>query len=107
MLTGLGLLHQYAHIAPYAPTGTVAWAGRTVERILEVSTFPNISDQAERLAALATPLGDAEAVELLCGDCPFYHPEREEQLECGSFRILKRLLERGELTPAQIVAACR
>ncbi len=80
---------------------------RTDERILEVCTFPHISDQAERLAAIAAPLGDAETVELLCSDCPFYHPEREEQLECGSFRILKRLLERKELTAAQIVAACR
>jgi hypothetical protein len=72
-----------------------------------VPGFPHISGQAQRLAALATPLSDDDAVELLCSDCPFYHPEREEQLECGSFLILRRLLERGVLTPAQLVDACR
>ena len=32
--------------------------------------------------------------ELLCGDCPFYHHGEEETEECGSFRLLKALLER-------------
>jgi hypothetical protein len=33
--------------------------------------------------------------ELLCGDCPFYHHGEEENEECGSFLLLKALLERG------------
>jgi len=70
-------------------------------------SFPHIAERADHLSALTTPLTPDEAVELLCSDCPFYHPDREEQLECGSFLILKRLLERGVLTPAQIVAVCR
>jgi hypothetical protein len=32
--------------------------------------------------------------ELLCGDCPFYHHGEEENEECGSFLLLKALLER-------------
>jgi hypothetical protein len=32
--------------------------------------------------------------ELLCGDCPFYHHGEEENEECGSFLLLKSLLER-------------
>jgi hypothetical protein len=72
-----------------------------------VCDFPYLAENAGELSALATPLTPEQAVELLCSDCPFYHPEREEQLECGSFLILRRLLDSGVLTPAQIVAACR
>jgi hypothetical protein len=72
-----------------------------------VCSFPHIAERAEHLSALTLPLRADDAVELLCSDCPFYHPDREEQLECGSFLILRRLLDRGVLTPAQIVAACR
>ncbi len=32
--------------------------------------------------------------ELLCGDCVFYHHGEEENEECGSFLLLKALLER-------------
>lgn len=32
--------------------------------------------------------------ELLCGDCAFYHHGEEENEECGSFLLLKALLER-------------
>jgi hypothetical protein len=69
--------------------------------------FPHLSAEAERLRRLAPPLTAAETVELLCSDCPFYHPDREEQLECGSFRILRRLLEKGVVIPEQLVEACR
>lgn len=33
--------------------------------------------------------------EMLCSDCPFYHPEDEENLECGCFVLLKDLIQRG------------
>ncbi len=35
--------------------------------------------------------------ELLCGDCPFYHHGEEENEECGSYLLLRALLERGGL----------
>jgi hypothetical protein len=72
-----------------------------------VCSFPHLTEHAGELSALSAPLTSEEAVELLCSDCPFYHPEREEQLECGSFLILRRLIDSGVLTPAQVVAACR
>jgi hypothetical protein len=81
--------------------------GRVLRKGLDASSFPHIAERAQHLSALTMPLAAEQAVELLCSDCPFYHPDREEQLECGSFLILKRLLERGVLTPAQIVAARR
>lgn len=110
MLTGIRALPHYARKAAsrcYQGAGPVTGrGGRSLRKGLDVCSFPHMSEQAQRLSGLTAPLTDEEAVELLCGDCPFYHPDREEQLECGSFLILKRLLERGVLTPVQIVAAC-
>lgn len=71
-----------------------------------MDTFPYLADHFDRLSRLSTPLSVPEAVELLCSDCPFYHPEREEALECGSFRILRRLLDEGRIAPADIIDAC-
>jgi hypothetical protein len=69
--------------------------------------FPHLRAEAVRLGGLTPPLTAGETVELLCSDCPFYHPEREEELECGSFRILRRLLDGGVIMTQQIVDACR
>jgi hypothetical protein len=41
--------------------------------------------------------------ELLCGDCIFYHHGEEENEECGSFRLLKFLLERDALDLEKIL----
>lgn len=69
--------------------------------------FPHLNECAERLTGLQPPLSPEAMVDLLCGDCPFYHPDREEQLECGSFWILRRLIDRGVVTPPEIVDVCR
>ncbi len=45
-------------------------------------------------------------VNLICTSCQF-HKEADEDLECGAFVILKRLLERGVITPAQVADALR
>jgi hypothetical protein len=71
-----------------------------------VDTFPYLADHSDRLSRLPTPLSAQETVELLCSDCPFYHPDRQEELECGSFRILRRLLDKGRIAPADITDAC-
>jgi hypothetical protein len=110
VLTGLRALSHYARTAvdrrarAHDPRPTSRRT--TLRKEPDVCSFPNIARRARHLSALSAPLAAKDAVELLCSDCPFYHPDREEQLECGSFLILKRLLERGLLTPAQIVAAC-
>jgi hypothetical protein len=69
--------------------------------------FPHVCAEAVRLGELRAPLTAEQTVELLCSDCPFYHPDRDEELECGSFRILRRLLGQGVITPQQIVDACK
>jgi hypothetical protein len=43
-------------------------------------------------------------VELICTCCDFYK-ESDEELECGAFRILKILVERGLVSPRDIESA--
>jgi hypothetical protein len=46
-------------------------------------------------------LSKGELVELICNHCEFYK-ESDKDLECGAYKILKALLEKGLITPAQI-----
>jgi hypothetical protein len=41
-------------------------------------------------------------VHLICRHCEFYK-ESDKDLECGAFKILKRLLEKGVVTPENII----
>ncbi len=45
-------------------------------------------------------------VNLICGRCQFYK-ESDKDLECGAFKILKGLLERGVITPEEITDVMR
>jgi len=45
-------------------------------------------------------------IKLICGHCDFFK-ESERDLECGAFKILKRLLRKGLVTPEQINDAIR
>jgi hypothetical protein len=40
-------------------------------------------------------------IDLICRHCEFYK-ESEKDLECGAYKILKGLLEKGAITPEQI-----
>jgi hypothetical protein len=44
--------------------------------------------------------------ELICKRCDFYK-ESEKDLECGAYKILKRLLEKKIITPEGISDALR
>ena len=41
-------------------------------------------------------------VQLICRHCEFFK-ESDKDLECGAFKILKGLLEKGIITPEEIV----
>ena len=45
-------------------------------------------------------------VHLICKHCDFYK-DSDKDLECGAYRILKGLLEKGVITPEQIFDASR
>jgi len=40
-------------------------------------------------------------IDLICKRCEFYK-ESDKDLECGAFKILKGLLEKGKITPEEI-----
>ncbi len=42
--------------------------------------------------------------DLICAHCDFYK-ESDKDLECGAYKILKRLLEEGTITPEQVLHA--
>ena len=45
-------------------------------------------------------------VDLICKHCDFYK-ESEKDLECGAYKILKKLLEKGMITPEDMANALR
>lgn len=58
--------------------------------------LPRFRDRAREILEGRSQLSSEEDYrELLCGDCPFYHHGEEENEECGSFLLLKALIERG------------
>lgn len=40
-------------------------------------------------------------IDLICKNCDFYK-DSDKELECGAFKILKRLLEKGLITAEKI-----
>ncbi|MBS3918959.1 MAG: hypothetical protein KG012_08730 [Deltaproteobacteria bacterium] len=40
-------------------------------------------------------------IHLICNHCEFYK-ESDKDLECGAYKILKGLIEKGQITPEQI-----
>ena len=57
--------------------------------------FPGFVKKAREILEGASGLEDIEDYrELLCYDCAFYHHGEEENEECGSFLLLKALLEK-------------
>lgn len=42
-----------------------------------------------------------DLINLICSHCEFYK-ESDKDLECGAYKILQGLLERGMITPEQI-----
>ncbi len=45
-------------------------------------------------------------IDLICKHCDFFK-ESEKDLECGAYKILKRLLEQKIITPEEISDALR
>ncbi len=68
--------------------------------------FPRFAEKAREVVEGRSSLSSIEDYrELLCGDCPFYHQGEEENLECGSFLLLKSWLEKGALDLEKLLDA--
>jgi len=50
---------------------------------------------------------EVEFKRLLCSDCDFFKPGEDENLCCGCFLILKRLITRGYITLKEISDALK
>jgi hypothetical protein len=51
-------------------------------------------------------LDKASLIDLICKQCEFYK-DSDKELECGAFKILKGLLEKGVITPKEIIDVLR
>ena len=73
-----------------------------------MSEFPCFKDRVGPFLAGEFSLEDrTELKALLCADCEFFTSGEEEDLECGCYRILVRLLLGGYLTLEQLADALR
>ena len=59
-----------------------------------------------KFGGLKITLDKKNLVHLICKHCDFYK-ESDKDLECGAYKILKGLLEKGVITPEQIIDANR
>jgi hypothetical protein len=70
--------------------------------------FPKLCAAAHLLPQQpGAELADADIVRIACSDCPFYKEGEDEELECGAFRLLRRLLRARVLTVRQVLDAVR
>ena len=69
--------------------------------------FSNLNFAARELGSRTNDLTAAELRKLLCHDCDFYTEDHEEDLECSCFQILRLVIERGILSPAELAQAVK
>ena len=69
--------------------------------------FPKLCAKAHLLPADPdAELTEEDFTRLICSDCPFYKEGQDEELECGAYHLLVRLVRRKVLTVRQILDAC-
>ena len=56
------------------------------------------------MVGFAMGMDKVTLVHLICKHCDFYK-ESDKDLECGAYKILKGLLEKGVITPEQVLGA--
>ena len=68
-----------------------------------MSKFPGFMSRVGPFLSGEVSIDDAEEWKrLICADCEFFTPGEDEDLECGCYHILMRLLERGSVTLEQL-----
>jgi len=56
------------------------------------------------MVGFAMAMDKETLVHLICEHCDF-NKESDKDLECGAYKILKGLLEKGVITPEQVLGA--
>ena len=68
--------------------------------------FPGFKSRVGPFLGGEMSMADEEEFKrLLCADCEFFTPGEDEELECGCYHILVRLLERKCITLEQLASA--
>ena len=68
--------------------------------------FPKLCAKAHLIpTAPDAELTDEDFTRLICSDCPFYKEGQDEELECGAYHLLVRLVRRKVVTVRQILDA--
>jgi len=50
---------------------------------------------------ITLPVDKDSLIDLICKHCEFYK-ESDKDLECGAYKVLKGLIEKGQIIPEQI-----
>lgn len=70
--------------------------------------FPEFEKKIDSFLESGLGTGDKEELKrLLCADCQFFTPGEDEELECGCYLMLERLLVRGRITLEQLADALK
>ena len=70
---------------------------------MSVDEFARTRSRIEQSVEEGRDIGDRDEMKrILCADCDFYTPGEDEDLLCGCFKILSRLLTGGEITLSQL-----
>ena len=70
--------------------------------------FPKLCSKAHLIpTGPDAVLNDEDLTRLICSDCPFYKEGVDEELECGAYHLLVRLINRKVLSPEAILDAVK
>jgi hypothetical protein len=70
--------------------------------------FPEFEKRIDAFVQKVFGPSDREELKrLLCADCQFFTPGEDEELECGCYRMLERLICSGRITLEQLADALK
>ena len=70
--------------------------------------FPKLCGQAHLIPDdPSVDLTEEDFTRLICSDCPFYKEGQDEELECGAYHLLVRLVRKKVLTVRGILDAVK
>ena len=70
--------------------------------------FPEFEKRVDAFVQKVLRPSDKEVLKrLLCADCQFFTPGEDEELECGCYHMLERLIFSGRITLEQLADALK
>jgi hypothetical protein len=76
--------------------------------VKQMGDFREFEKRVEAFIQKGLGPGDKEELKrLLCADCQFFTPGKDEELECGCYRMMDRLICGGHITLEQLADALK